>query len=73
MEAGCKEPIAGKSRGELSSGGDSLVPAPRLSPTMLLRLDEIEAASAGVGEDNLALRGTFTVRTFEFFPHLSEE
>lgn len=47
--------ILGKSLGELSSGGDS---AP-----ILLKLELMEAASAGVGDASgkRALRGTLTV------------
>lgn len=53
--------MAGKSCGELNSGGDKLLP----------KLDD--TASVGVRLDNLALLGTLTVLTFDILPHRSLE
>lgn len=63
MDAGFELAMLGKSWGDNAA----------MPPMLPLRLDENEAASAGVGEDSLALRGTLTVLTLEFFPHRSDE
>ncbi len=76
LDAGLAAPVClSPKRGEADSdagfdGGIAGHSGGLSAPILLPTLETIEA-SAGVGEDHLALRGTLTMRTLELLPHRS--